>query len=517
MNIEFLNTKETKQLVSRAILVIVFAISVFIGIASIDFGRHWDEPLQLDLLLSAFSKNSWLPSGFYNYPSLTFWLSLGSMLIVSPLSVIAKTGIGDANFYSVTRSVFLILSLSGGFFVYLSVRKFASEFIAASTALIYFTSYQFFYHSRWIAPDAALAAIFAVFIWVFCNAASTGRRRWFLASVVVAGIAASTKWQGAILIIPSFFLVVRLGVEDLRTRLRMVFAGLAIFAGVIVVITPGLLLETGEAIHDIRFELKHYATTHGTIYGVAPNDVSSHYQYVVNMLRYLALDLTSRYWYISLAIFSFSLIGVYCLSRKDKLISFGIAMPAVLLFLLFANQSVFIVRNFLIFLPIILFFAGVAIGAIKNVFARQATVVCLVVFSLIGLFGNFSDARDVGPNWQEVAFRKLNSEIDNHPNREYFLSPGVQLLVSEFDDHGYPNLVECSARTQNIVMLASELSRFNGALRELPALQDGTYKTLGQNEVDFDFYPSWAGNDRILIMNENDQKRFGISCSGLGP
>ena len=67
MNIEFLNTKETKQLVSRAILVIVFAISVFIGIASIDFGRHWDEPLQLDLLLSAFSKNSWLPSGFYNY------------------------------------------------------------------------------------------------------------------------------------------------------------------------------------------------------------------------------------------------------------------------------------------------------------------------------------------------------------------------------------------------------------------------------------------------------------------
>jgi hypothetical protein len=297
----------------------------------------------------------------------------------------------------------------------------------------------------------------------------------------------------------------------------MVFAGLVIFAGVIVVITPGLLLETGEAIHDIRFELKHYATTHGTIYGVAPNDVSSHYQYAVNMLRYLALDLTSRYWYISLAIFSFSLIGVYCLSRKDKLISLGIAMPAALLFLLFANQSVFIVRNFLIFLPVILFFAGIAIGAISNNFARQLVVAYLLVFSIFGLFGNFFDARDVGPNWQAVAFRKLSSEIDNHPNREYFLSPGVQSLVSEFDDHGYPNLVECSARTQNIVMLASELSRFNGALRELPALRDGTYKTLGQNEVDFDFYPSWAGNDRILIMNENDQKRFGISCSGLGP
>jgi len=506
-----------KENPNSLVVAIAVTASILISAIALDFGRHWDEIIQFDLVHDALNDKTTFPTDFYNYPSLTYWLAFIGYGIATRFNIVYPSDLVTTDAYEFTRLIFVIASTSIAVWLYLALRKFVRESIALAMSLMSLASYQFAYHSRWIAPDAVLAAVFALFIWVFCNAASTGRLRWFYASFVVAGIAASTKWQGAILVVPSLLLVGRLNLVDRRTRKRVVLAGIGIFVVVVVVITPGLLFQTGEAIKDIRFELNHYATTHGTIYGVAPNDVSSHFQYVANMLAYLSLNLTSRFWYISLALFVLSFFGAYCLSRKDKLISFGIAMPAVLLFLLFANQSVFIVRNFLVFLPVILFFAGFAINSIQKDVARQLTVLCLFVFSLLGMIGNFSDARDVGPNWQEVAFRKLNSEIDNHPNREYFLSPGVQSLVSEFDDHGYPNLVECSARTQNIVMLASELSRFNGALRELPALRDGTYKTLGQNEVDFDFYPSWAGNDRILIMNENDQKRFGISCSGLGP
>lgn len=76
-----------------------------------------------------------------------------------------------------------------------------------------------------------------------------------------------------------------------------------------------------------------------------------------------------------------------------------------------------------------------------------------------------------------------------------------------------PNSVECRSDTVNIVMLASDLKLLKTPLKSWPAVSANTYKTFGQNEVDFNFYPTWAGNDRFIVLDMNDQTKFGINCS----
>ena len=52
-------------------------------------------------------------------------------------------------------------------------------------------------------------------------------------------------------------------------------------------------------------------------------------------------------------------------------------------------------------------------------------------------------------------------------------------------------------------------------LERWPATSAGTYRDFGSDEVDFDYYPSWGGQNRILVMSPAEARGFGLSAREL--
>src|SRR5689334_18961032 len=62
-----------------ALPVIVLLVIMWItGIMGIDLGHHWDEPYNMGYVATAIRSQVLLPR-YYNYPSVMFWLILGSL------------------------------------------------------------------------------------------------------------------------------------------------------------------------------------------------------------------------------------------------------------------------------------------------------------------------------------------------------------------------------------------------------------------------------------------------------
>jgi hypothetical protein len=56
----------------------VYGVTVYALWIGIDFGTHWDERLQYDLVVLSYQSELLLPRT-YNYPSMIYWLSLASV------------------------------------------------------------------------------------------------------------------------------------------------------------------------------------------------------------------------------------------------------------------------------------------------------------------------------------------------------------------------------------------------------------------------------------------------------
>jgi len=161
-----------------SIVLVAFGCLVVTGFIGLDFGRHWDEPVQLQLVNATISSGSFLPNHFYSYPSVTYLLSL--------LGVLPKvlTGIGNHKtitgnqFFVPARAVFLVATSLGGVWLYLGLRRRAGELGAAFGAATYLLSFELAYHARWIAPDAVMAMMTALFLWFFVIAWDSPGSRW---------------------------------------------------------------------------------------------------------------------------------------------------------------------------------------------------------------------------------------------------------------------------------------------------------------------------------------------------
>ena len=120
-----------------AIALLAFGISVATGLIGINFGYHWDEALQFDLVTRSIHARTLLPH-IYLYPSITYELSMlgvGEKVLTrfgSPHSITA------AEFSTRVRSVFLIVSCLGGLALYFAGRRRFGEVGAAFAAALYF-------------------------------------------------------------------------------------------------------------------------------------------------------------------------------------------------------------------------------------------------------------------------------------------------------------------------------------------------------------------------------------------
>src|SRR5690349_4518854 len=103
----------------------LLAIVWVTGIMGIDLGHHWDEPYNMGYVATAIRSQVLLPR-YYNYPSVMFWLTLGSLAPSIPAAMRSEAFeiseyVVSQQFLLQTRVIFLIVSSLAVVWIYLLV------------------------------------------------------------------------------------------------------------------------------------------------------------------------------------------------------------------------------------------------------------------------------------------------------------------------------------------------------------------------------------------------------------
>ena len=108
--------------------------------------------------------------------------------------------------------------------------------------------------------------------------------------------------------------------------------------------------------------------------------------------------------------------------------------------------------------------------------------------------------------------RETSEYVRTHPGTKFLLSPRVKrdLTVVGPSPH---NVTDDPIEADAFVLYARE-----GMLRwhDWPANRRGlTQASFGPREVNFDMYPNWWGDDRILVINRARAKELGLRIAGI--
>ena len=510
----------------------LISISLWNGLRSVDFGFHWDEPVHLETVKVALADQTFLPAGFYHYPSFLFFLTV---LVRLAQRILEPFGVGqtDQDFILLGRSLFLILTVSGAAFLYAAGRRLAGPIAGVSAAIVYLFSWQLTYHARWIAPDALLASIGALFIWTLVRRTTTPQARLArLGPYLVAGLAASTKYQGAFLVLGAIAIDFLLPEgKTSRQSLFQVFKGVSGFLITFIVITPGVIIQPLKVYAAIRDRADHYADGHGFHLGAESEVIEGPLRFGAALVRSIALDFASHQGWLSLLVFAVAIAGVLVLERDRPRLTLALVIGPAVFFLYSLTLVVFIVRNFLLFFPFLAIFAGIAVGALWASHRvpngiKWLTVAAVIGYGLFGITTQTKEANEIIHRGPEQLARMVTEYVESaSPSVCIRSTAAVQDLLLQ---HGYvigerePQIAD----NQRILILSSQLaSDAPVSLEEWPGTQSRWFGEIGTREVDFSYYPRWSGDPRALVissdklefigLDESEQQVLGISSNCL--
>ena len=207
--------EQIQRALPRAAALGVFLLLVLTGLWGIDFGRHWDEKTQFDLVISSLKSGVFLP-GWYKYPSVTYWLTLVGLFRYLILALSHAGGdwhiiqehllsVADTPAYHLqVRAVFLIVSALAVLWTYWQVvAQGRSKWEGGLAAAFLGLSWEVAYHARWIAPDTVLMQFGALALLLSTWAVRhPGETRWIRWAAGAAGLACGTKYPGGLLLLP---------------------------------------------------------------------------------------------------------------------------------------------------------------------------------------------------------------------------------------------------------------------------------------------------------------------------
>lgn len=514
---------------ARLALVLLFLLALALGQAGINFGYHWDEINLLRSARASYRSGSLLP-GWYNYPSVTFDLTLLASLPAAWQVIRQERGAGALNplfyldaahdlyrqinarldpfsFPPQMRPLFLFITLLTGVWTYALARDLLKSRAAALlAAALLFSSWEFAYHARWGAPDGLLAQFGALTVALTLRAISPQARRplgWLLLAVISAALACGSKYYGGLFLLPPLLGGAALARRQHWRATKIIFGLLAlglIFAAVFLLATPGALLETAQFLSDIRFEMRHYSTFH---YGYT---VQAGFQHWGLLLMYFALTVFSPFAPLAAPIFALTLAGVYALLRfpADRL-RLAIVFSVPLLYLVYMGlQKVLIVRNYLALLP---FAACLAAGGAQalwrsSFFAARRARIFLGAALLGALLVNFG--------WQVFAAQSIlrrgagdlsaciRQTMAGSPQSKFWLSPQARAALGSAES---ANRADSPASADFFLFISGEIKH------PLNVNRYGVYETpCGPYEVNFNYYSDWEGDPRLVVLRMTDAR-----------
>lgn len=489
-------------------LVVLFSFAFGLGIKGIDYGAHWDEPKLVNSVIDSVNTGLFLPR-WYNYPSVPYDIALIGTLLHSPNHELAleHNSSDDKLLTQRLRALFLFVSLCSGIWVFLLVYTWKRNIYEALLATaILFSSWEFNYHARWIAPDGlmmqfGILSILFMYLAIINHSAVLLR----LAAITV-GLTCSSKYPGGLFVLPLIYTAYLL-YKDKSVKYTEFLAVTFIFLLSFVLTTPGTFVEPFKFIEDVLMEIHHYGAGHGgyTVEGIEHTQLMS---------EYIALVMFSKYMPIAFSIFIFILIGIYQTIRYEPAkISILILMFPILYFAYFSMQKVMIVRNILVLIPFFAVFAARGIWMLGKI--SQNKSLARLLFLLLYLFLSINywwlyNAADSIAN-RTLTNHEVNilNYLSKHNTTKVFLHHEMNNFVTPSNLENVSNMVY-ESREADAVMFPSSAITAKEWYKWIVNRRNIYTTVSGIYEVNWDYYASWFGDVRILAVKRDIAEHMGL-------
>ena len=512
------------------LLLLPLCFFLWTGQRGLDYGEHWDEAFQVQMVQHSVEQETLLPD-WYNYPSVSFWLSLaaltpeildadwsgigthGPLAVGAPIkgSAPAQAQLLEAtrapSFLLRMRMLFLCVSALAILGVFCAARRSAGSWEALFAASLIATSFELAYHSRWVAPDAVLTGVVALSLAALLKTYRSGGSLVCLG--LLAGIATGTKYTAGLLLLPLLFVWWRTAPERQPRRL---FVGLASFLGAFLVTTPGALLQPVRFWRDVAFERFHYGEAGHYGFTVEPG-----WEHLSLSLRWLSSDLGSHYTPLALFITFLALVGVVSLWRRDRTEAALILIFPLAWLLFFSTQKVLFVRNLLPLAPSFALLATLGLSYITQSIPGRAKAIPLALGAgLLCANANWLYAASDSIIQKNQGVNNANTEVgdllfwlaypeSSRDGREVLLSEALaRELYRELDQElPFGCTVDVNTETELAAFRPSEV-----ALNAFPGDPTGTLQSnlpgclvtsFGPKEVNWEWYTTWR-EPRIVVI-----------------
>jgi hypothetical protein len=514
------------RLVQRAALTSALPLLLLLALSlsALDFGKYWDDEAMFQKVqLAMVSPPTLLPSA-YDYPSVTFWISLAGLApeglrepkllyrIPDTSNLIAFTK--TETYRLRMRGIFAaISSLTVVWVAGLSLVAGARRWEAFLAAMLVAASWEVNYQIRWIAPDGITMQFTALAVMAAAAAlqtAPTASRRWLGAAAAATGLGTSTKYSVWPLVIPLAIAAWHTTPAPATARRRAVRAVKYMAASVAVyfVISPGTYLQPTLAFGEIRGQIHAYARGHG-IYTVKPG--------IDHMWRMLAYDVAvmpSPYMIVAVGWTVSAIAGAYALWRRSPWVAAVILSFPLWYTIYFSLQGALVVRNLLVIAPFGAVLAAHGVGwAWEAAAGRHQRSLHAVVLAAaaIAIAGNILFAIRAVESIRHRSGARTVQEfaawLDQQPGGSVAVSPRLQADLASAGRRKPP---PATSSEPDIAMYALEPAHV-GIRPNDPQLFKAVF---GPREVNLNYYSDWIGDEHIVVLTSAQAARFGISAKG---
>ncbi len=542
---------------------LVFVVTGFMGL---DLGLHWDERSFVERIAKEYRNGTILP-GNYDYPGfiyipahlallpevITEWARPGvkwSMVrqrmaqrldeYHSHMSVVAtapdkalKTRNKFSSFsgpavgnwaghrYQMrVRAICLLISSLLIFWVFFATYAWQRNPLAAFlAAALVAGSWEIAYHARWYAADTITTQFAMLTLWLVILSQVRPKGRIFVRlAALAAGLALATKYPLGLLILPVLaagWLVTR-GARWSERILFFMQLGF-IFVLTFTVVTPGILLEPFKLVEGIRYEMQHYATGH-VRYNVAPG-----LPLMGRILIYYGLIFFSHYPWISAICAVFAVVGLIRLFRQSWRLAALVFCFPVIYALYMSTQKVMTVRNLLPPTPFLAIAAACGLAALLRLPAlrpavRWALGSAVGALLLVNAVWLFQAAESIRARGTDAYVRQLDRYLARHSSDRIYLSPTVAQVLQAVLPKARPNVTRDWKQASLAIFFFHDQGRYS---KENPYSAIDWFPTndpfmlvrwFGPYEVNMNYYGTWAGDDRILVMKMEKARQLGINA-----
>ncbi len=508
-------------------LYLVFAAA---GVLTRDFGYYFDDKLHVEALRVTFESGVPLPR-YYHYPSVSYIVSMLASL--PSLAAHGFDGVAYAGELSAAleremvpaprvlldaRALFSALSHLAMFWAaLLAWRLSASRLAAISAALILALSFEFHYHSRIWSPDALMAQFVLLSVLCAQRYSVNARPRDLISAAAAAGLAAGTKFPGAMALTAVGVAVLglefgapgkELGLRALGRVARICLLSFAMMLTVFLATTPGILLDYDLAHEHIAMELRHYRGE-GSAGAHAPYAVAAGWDNLQRQLAYLTVQALSYSKISAGLLFTLALLGAGWLVRRDRFQAAVLFSLPLLYVAYFSYQRMMVVRNFAVMLPFLAIAAGIGVHGLHAVIRTRALRISALFVVAAALCWNavFLVRADLSIlKRRSLDMPTALAEFVASTSKPLFLAPNARDLIAGrapgLMSEG--KIVVDPREAEHALVLPSDLAQLmkrpGFSKLDLRANWPGIYEPLpeGPWEVNYSYYPTWRGDVRPL-------------------